>query len=158
MATNDDMRERLVEVEQKVEQFEKRVDLLATKADLKEFATKEDLKEFATKEDLKEFATKADLKEFATRTDLAEFATKADQETFAGENKSHLGIMLEDAKTAFKSAADGYKGTLDRIERDLGQLNKKVEVKFSDHDKILANHNERIAVLEAPSRPSSGSV
>lgn len=143
------MRERFKQVEEKVKQFEQKVDLLATKADLTEFATKADLTEFATKADLKEFATKADLGAFATRADL---------ETFADEIKSHMGIMLEDAKAAVRSAADGYKGTLERIERDLGDLNKKVDNKFSDQDKILANHNERIAILEAPRHPSSGGV
>jgi len=146
MATNHDMRERLEEVEEKVKQFEQKVDLLATKADLTEFATKADLREFATKEDLKQFATKAD---------LAAFATKADLETFADDIKNHMGIMLEDAKTAVRSAADGYKGTLERIERDLGELNKNVDIKFSDHHKVLSNHNERITILEAPRHPSS---
>ena len=35
---------------------------------------------------------------------------------------------------------------------DLGELNQKVDVKLSDHDKILADHNERLVALEPPQR------
>ncbi len=49
--------------------------------------------------------------------------------------------LLEDARDSIKKAAEGFQATLDRIETDLGELNKKVDVKFGDHDKVLANHN-----------------
>jgi hypothetical protein len=56
-----------------------------------------------------------------------------------------VSILVGEAKDAARNAAEGYKATLDRIERELGELNKNVEVRLSDHDKVLANHNERLS-------------
>ena len=41
-----------------------------------------------------------------------------------------------------------------RIEGDLGDLNKKFDTKFSDHAKALADHNLRLVTLERSRRVS----
>ncbi|MDO8794020.1 MAG: hypothetical protein Q7J25_05315 [Vicinamibacterales bacterium] len=137
MTTNDDMREQLKSLETKFDGLETKFGGLETK-----FGSLEtrfgglETKFGGLEKKIDQLPTAAD---FASLTDK-------------------VTILLEDAKTAVKNAADGYKGTLERIERDLGELNKKVDVKFSDQDKILANHNERIAILEAPRSLLSGGV
>jgi predicted nucleic acid-binding Zn-ribbon protein len=87
------------------------------------------------------------LDQLATKADFT--MLKNDFETLANK----VASLLEDARDTVKKAAEGYKATLDRIETDLGDLNKKVDVRFADHDKVLANHNARITVLEAPASP-----
>ncbi|MEO8678616.1 MAG: hypothetical protein ABI665_06200 [Vicinamibacterales bacterium] len=148
MATNDDMRERFDKLESRFDQLEKKVDQLPTKADWSGFATKADLSGFATKADLSGFATKADLSGFATKADLSGFATKADLIVFKDEIIKNFSILAEDAKVSVKKAAEGYAGTLDRIERDLVALNKKMDDNLSVHDQVLTNHVERIVALE----------
>lgn len=74
---------------------------------------------------------------------------KNDFETLANK----VVMLLDDATDAVKKAAEGYRATLDRIETDLRELNRKVDVRFADHDKVLADHNARITVLEAPASP-----
>jgi hypothetical protein len=56
----------------------------------------------------------------------------------------HREALRQDAK----AVADGYAATLEGIERELADLNKKVDTKFSDHDLVLADHNKRISRLE----------
>jgi predicted nucleic acid-binding Zn-ribbon protein len=137
MATNDDMREQLKGLETKFGGLETKFTGLEQKfTGLEQKFGGLEQKFGGLEEKIDQLPTAAD------------FTRLADKVT----------ILLEDAKTAVTNAADGYKGTLERIERDLGELNKKVDVKFSDHDKILANHNERIAILEAHRHPSSGGV
>jgi hypothetical protein len=166
MATDDDMRERLQSLETKFDRLEKKVDQLPTKADLSGFATKADLSGFATKADLSGFATKADLSGFATKADLSGFATKADLAGFATKadlsgfaTKADLaaftdaitdkmGIMLGDAKDSVKKAAEGYGGTLERIERELNEFRSEWRNKSDDTDRVLADHLNRIVALE----------
>jgi septation ring formation regulator EzrA len=82
---------------------------------------------------------------------IDELPTKADFTTLINK----VTTLLEDSRDDVKKAAEGFQATLDRIETDLGELNKKVDVKFGDHDKVLANHNARITVLEASPRPEA---
>ena len=79
---------------------------------------------------------------------IGQLPTKADFERITNK----VSILVGEAKEDVRKAAEGYKATLDRIERDLGELNQKVDVKLSDHDKILADHNERLVALEPPQR------
>lgn len=125
MATDDDMRERIQSLETKFDGLERKIDQLPTKADLSGFATKDDLTRFATKDDLLRFATKDDLV------------------AFKDEIIKNFRILANDAKESATKAAEGHQATLDRIERDLGEMNKRMGEKFSDHAKILANHNDR---------------
>ena len=148
MAKNDDMREQLQSLETKFDRLEQKVDQLPTKADLVGFATKPDLAGFATKADLAGFATKADLAGFATKADLAGFATKADLTAFAEAMTDKMGIMLGDAKDSVKKAAEGYGGTLERIERDLNEFRSEWRHKSDDTDRVLTDHVNRIVALE----------
>lgn len=108
MATDEDMRERLQSLETKFDGLERKIDQLPTKADLSGFATKDDLSRFATKDDLLRFATKDDLV------------------AFKDEIIKNFRILADDAKESAKNAAEGYEATLDRIERDLGEMNKSM--------------------------------
>ena len=133
MANDDDMNQRLERVEtavhglEQIDQLEKKVDQLPTKADFT-----------VLKNDSS-----------ALRSDFT--TLKSDFTTMANK----VTTLLEDARDEVKKAAEGYKATLDRIENDLVELNKKVDVRFGDHDKVLANHNARITVLEASPRPEA---
>ena len=130
MAKDDDMRERLQSLETKFDRLEQKVDQLPTKADLAGFATKTDLAGFATK------------------TDLAGFATKADLTAFAEAMTDRMGIMLGDANDSVKKAAEGYGGTLERIERDLNEFRSEWRHKSDDTDRVLTDHVNRIVALE----------
>jgi len=79
---------------------------------------------------------------------IGQLPTKADFERMTNK----VSILVGEAKDAARNAAEGYKATLDRIERKLGELNTSVEVRLSGHDKVLANHNERLVALEPPQR------
>lgn len=121
MAQDDDMRERLQSLETKFDRLEKKVDQLPTKAEWAEFATK---------------------------ADLAGFATKADLAAFTDTITDKMGIMLGDAKDSVKKAAEGYGGTLERIERDLSEFRSEWRNKSDDTDRVLTDHVNRIVALE----------
>ena len=75
-------------------------------------------------------------------------------ETAQQHLEGRLQVHMEDLKGLVTSTAEGYGATLDRIEGDLGELNKKFDTKFSDHAKALANHNQRLVTLERSRRAS----
>lgn len=68
------------------------------------------------------------------------------------ENRLH--VHMEDLKSLVTTTAGAYGGTLDGIERKLGEMNDMMETKLSDHDKALGNHNRRLLELERPPRRS----
>jgi len=148
MPKDDDMRERLQRLETRFDRLEQKVDLLPTKADWGGLASKADLAGFATKADLAAFATKADLAGFATKTDLAAYATKADLASFTDSIADKMAIMLEDVKDSVTKAAEGYGGTLERIERDLSEFRSEFRNKSDDTDRVLTDHVNRIVALE----------
>lgn len=86
------------------------------------------------------------LDQLSTRVDA--LPTRDDMTAFATDIKDQLGIMVTDCKDSVQKAAEGYGATLRKIEDELRDLNDKVDTKFSDHVKILANHHERISALE----------
>ena len=64
------------------------------------------------------------------------------------ELKHHAQMHKEELKEDVKKAAEGYDATLRKIERELADLNAKVDTGFRDHDLILKDHSERIVKLE----------
>lgn len=62
----------------------------------------------------------------------------------AGQMQMHA----EELKELVKKGAEGYGGALEGIQRNLADLNKKVDDKFSVYDKTLVNHAGRISTLE----------
>ena len=66
--------------------------------------------------------------------------------------EGRLQVHMEDLKGLVTTTAEAYGGTLDRIERDLVELNQKVDNQLLDHGRVLANHNERRAALEPQQR------
>src|SRR5688572_13967080 len=64
------------------------------------------------------------------------------------ELKAQAQIYKEQLREDVKKAAEGYEATLNKIDRELGELNRKFDTKFDDHDRVLADHNERLVKLE----------
>ena len=57
-------------------------------------------------------------------------------------------VYMEELRSTVKLAAEGYGATLERIDRQLADLNAKVDTKFGDHDTALLDHASRIKALE----------
>lgn len=66
------------------------------------------------------------------------------EERLANGAKMHM----EELRSMIKVTAEGYGATLDRIDRQLAELNAKFDTKFGDHDKVLLDHASRISALE----------
>ena len=62
--------------------------------------------------------------------------------------EGRMQIHFEQMEGLVKRAAEGYGATLGSIDRRLKRLEKKWDTKITDHDRVLANHNERISSLE----------
>ena len=90
--------------------------------------------------------------QLSTKIDVSELAIKGDLVAFKDEIIKNFRILADDANDSAKNAAEGYQATLDRIERDLGEMNKTMSEKFSDHDKVLSTHNNRLLTLETRRR------
>ena len=69
------------------------------------------------------------------------------EERLSGAFEQRAGLRMqmhvENLETKVTLAADGYGATLKKIERELVDLNKKVDEKFADHDLVLTDHNRR---------------
>ena len=137
MAT-DEMNERLERVETKLTHVETRLSHVETKLTHVETT-------------LGQLSTRVDA--LPTKDDMTAFAkdVKDQMTAFAKDIKDQMGIMVTDCKDSVQKAAEGYGATLTKIEDELRDLNEKVDTKFSDHVKILANHHERISALEGHS-------
>lgn len=64
------------------------------------------------------------------------------------ELKHQAELHREALRQDVRAVADGYAATLEGIERELVELNEKVDKKFVDHDLVLSDHNERLVKLE----------
>lgn len=69
-------------------------------------------------------------------------------ETAEQHLEDRLKVYLEELRGLVINAAEGYGGTLEKIERELIDMNKRFDTRLLDHDKALANHNQRLLVLE----------
>ena len=77
----------------------------------------------------------------------AEVATKV-----ADEMEHRLNVHFDRTTDLITRAAEGYGATLGSIDRRLKRLEKKWDTKISDHDRVLANHNQRISNIEQKRR------
>ena len=102
----------------------------------------------ATDDDMSERIQRLESKFDGLEKKIDQLPTKQDFERMTNK----VSILVGEAKDASRMAAEGYKATLDRIESGLGELDKKVSDKLSDHDRALANHNDRLAALEPHQR------
>lgn len=75
-------------------------------------------------------------------------------ETAQQHLEGRLQVHMEDLKGLVTTTAGAYGGTLDGIDRKLGEMNEMMETKFSGHDNALANHNGRLVALERTRRRS----
>jgi exonuclease VII small subunit len=82
--------------------------------------------------------------EVKTELGHAEQRLKAHVDEAKNDLKHQAQVYKDELKEEGRKAAEGYGGTLERIERDLADLNKTVATKFRDHDLVLSDHNKRI--------------
>ena len=116
---------------------------------LSNFATKDDLANFATKDDLANFATKDDLANFATKDDLANFATKDDLANFA--TKDDLKEAIEDAKSELYDEIVLCEKDIDEIKEQMSFF-KAAKLEYDNQIlfiKKLSNLETRVEKLEA---------
>ena len=73
-------------------------------------------------------------------------------ETAQQHLEGRLQVHMEDLKGLVTTTAEAYGGTLDGITRKLGEMSEKMDTKFSDHDKALGDHNQRLMTLERARR------
>ena len=66
--------------------------------------------------------------------------------------EQRMTVHFERMEGLVKLASEGYGATLGSIDRRLQRLETKWDTKISDHDRVLANHNERISSLERKRR------
>ena len=69
-------------------------------------------------------------------------------ETAVKHLDDRAAIYMEDAKDLVKKAAEGYGGTLEAIDRRLGELATKWDTTIADHSLALQDHGKRIGRLE----------
>jgi hypothetical protein len=62
--------------------------------------------------------------------------------------RHRLQVQTEELRELVRVSAEGYGGTLERIERDLSGFREEWRSKTADTDRVLANHLERIVALE----------
>ena len=74
---------------------------------------------------------------------------KAHIDQFEQRAELRMQMHFENLESKVTLAAEGYGSTLKKIDRELVDLNKKVDEKFADHDLILMDHNKRITALES---------
>ncbi|MCC7180228.1 MAG: hypothetical protein IT177_17755 [Acidobacteria bacterium] len=76
-------------------------------------------------------------------TQLAQAEARLDQKL-----GDRLQVHTEELRDLVRVAAEGYGGTLERIERDLGEFRAEWRTRSDDTDRILAHHLQRIEALE----------
>jgi uncharacterized protein Yka (UPF0111/DUF47 family) len=69
-------------------------------------------------------------------------------DNFEGRAETRMKMHFENLEEKVKMAAEGYGATLDGIERELTDLNKKVDKQVGDYDLVLTDHSKRIVKLE----------
>jgi uncharacterized protein Yka (UPF0111/DUF47 family) len=67
---------------------------------------------------------------------------------FEQRAEQRMKMHFENLEEKVTLAAEGYGATLDGINRELSELNEKVDTRLGDHDRVLHNHNGRITKLE----------
>ncbi len=102
-----------------------------------------------------EMATRFDASERRLTQTLSQVVARQ-LETAQQHLEGRLQVHAEDLKGLVTKAAEGYGATLETIDRKLGALNRKVDVGFADHGKVLADHSRRIVRLEHGRRRRSG--
>ena len=73
----------------------------------------------------------------------------ASEERLTAHISQTIQVQGESLRDIVKTAADNYGGVLDRIDRELGEFRQEWRVQTEDTTRVLANHHERLVVLEA---------
>ena len=72
----------------------------------------------------------------------------ASEERLTAHISQTIQVQGESLRDIVKTAADNYGGVLDRIDRELGEFRQEWRVQTEDTTRVLANHHERLLVLE----------
>ena len=72
----------------------------------------------------------------------------ASEERLTAHISQTIQVQGESLRDIVKTAADNYGGVLDRIDRELGEFRQEWRVQAEDTTRVLANHHERLLVLE----------
>ena len=73
----------------------------------------------------------------------------ASEERLTAHISQTIQVQGESLRDIVKTAADNYGGVLDRIDRELGEFRQEWRAQTEDTTRVLANHHERLVVLEA---------
>ena len=73
------------------------------------------------------------------KTHIDQFEQRAEQ---------RMKMHFEKLDGLIMGAAEGYGINLERIERELKDLNRKLDTTVGDHGRVIANHSDKIAKLE----------
>jgi hypothetical protein len=88
------------------------------------------------------------------KTHIDQFEKRADAsfkqhiDKFEERAELRMKMHFENLESNVTLAAEGYGATLDGINLELTELNKKVDTKFGNHDLVLADHHNRITAVE----------
>ena len=73
----------------------------------------------------------------------------ASEERLTAHISQTIQVQGESLRDIVKTAADNYGGVLGRIDRELGEFRQEWRAQAEDTTRVLANHHERLLVLEA---------
>ena len=73
----------------------------------------------------------------------------ASEERLTAHISQTIQVQGESLRDIVKTAADNYGGVLGRIDRELGEFRQEWRAQTEDTTRVLANHHERLVVLEA---------
>lgn len=146
---DDDVRDQLKNLDDRLARVEQFLPSVATKADLERFATKEDLERYATKQDLERFATKADLagavaplaSKGGLAAAIAPLATKAEVREEGERTRRHMDVVAEHLLDRIGLLYEGHARQTER----LGQHDTRLDAIDARHDAL----DRRVTVLEA---------
>ena len=85
----------------------------------------------------------------ATKDDLQAFATKDEMREEGVRTRRHIDVVAEELKTQIKSIAEGQKALGEHITKSYDELSGRIVELGQDIKSVLANHERRIAKLEA---------
>jgi len=73
----------------------------------------------------------------------------ASEERLTAHISQTMQVQGKSLRDIVKTAADNYGGVLGRIDRELGEFRQEWRAQTEDTTRVLANHHQRLLVLEA---------
>lgn len=81
---------------------------------------------------------------------FATFEQKLDArfDKLTSDFEKSLKMHVKRFEALLKTTADGHAMQLDRIQRKIDDLGTSIATRLDDHERILADHNDRITAIE----------